>query len=132
MRFDTSMDSLVNVTRSESVTDLNSELNGLPHTRRQSAGHARNDDNNFLTMPPKPYGIGKQFFIITLFKKRLISSYIVNELLLSIGIIIQLFIINNHMLLSSNRYHIFTLRCCYSVFSQRLIESYDFFIFINS
>ncbi|KAK0163260.1 hypothetical protein PV327_006961 [Microctonus hyperodae] len=54
MRFDTSMDSL-NVTRSESVTDLNSELNGLPHhPRRASVGHVRNDDT--LT-PPKPFGI---------------------------------------------------------------------------
>ncbi|XP_046734684.1 kinesin-like protein KIF13A isoform X3 [Diprion similis] len=58
MRFDTSMDSLVNVTRSESVTDLNSELNGLPYPRRPSTGHIRNDDSNFLPTPPKPYGLG--------------------------------------------------------------------------
>lgn len=52
------MDSL-SVTRSESVTDLNSELNGLPHhPRRASVGHVRNDDS--LT-PPKPFGIGKLF-----------------------------------------------------------------------
>ena len=56
MRFDTSMDSL-NVTRSESVTDLNSELSNLAHSRRASSGHTRNDEN-FLTMPPKPFGIG--------------------------------------------------------------------------
>ncbi|CAL1677356.1 unnamed protein product [Lasius platythorax] len=55
MRFDTSMDSL-NVTRSESVTDLNTELNGLPHPRRASTGHARNDEN-FISAPPKPFGI---------------------------------------------------------------------------
>ncbi|XP_072765534.1 kinesin-like protein KIF13A isoform X5 [Anoplolepis gracilipes] len=56
MRFDTSMDSL-NVTRSESVTDLNTELNGLPHPRRASIGHTRNDEN-FISAPPKPFGIG--------------------------------------------------------------------------
>ncbi|KAK2583279.1 hypothetical protein KPH14_009285 [Odynerus spinipes] len=55
MRFDTSMDSL-NVTRSESVTDLNSELNGLPHSRRASTGHARNEEN-FVSAPPKAFGI---------------------------------------------------------------------------
>ncbi|XP_034951830.1 kinesin-like protein KIF13B isoform X3 [Chelonus insularis] len=56
MRFDTSMDSL-SVTRSESVTDLNSELNGLPHhPRRASVGHARNEDN-LLNTPTKPFGI---------------------------------------------------------------------------
>ncbi|XP_072765535.1 kinesin-like protein KIF13A isoform X6 [Anoplolepis gracilipes] len=55
MRFDTSMDSL-NVTRSESVTDLNTELNGLPHPRRASIGHTRNDEN-FISAPPKPFGI---------------------------------------------------------------------------
>jgi hypothetical protein len=57
MRFDTSMDSL-NVTRSESVTDLNTEINGLPHPRRASTGHARNDEN-FISAPPKSFGIGK-------------------------------------------------------------------------
>lgn len=59
MRFEnTSMDSLT-VTRSESVTDLNSELNGAPHPRRASlGGHARNDDN-FLNTPSKPFGLGK-------------------------------------------------------------------------
>ena len=62
MRFDMSTDSL-NVTRSESVTDLNSELSGLPHPRRASVGHARNEEN-FLTTPPKPFGIGKQFFVV--------------------------------------------------------------------
>ncbi|XP_046837020.1 kinesin-like protein KIF13B isoform X2 [Vespa crabro] len=57
MRFDTSMDSL-NVTRSESVTDLNTELNGMPHSRRSSStGHARNDEN-FVSPPPKTFGIG--------------------------------------------------------------------------
>nr|XP_012228437.1 PREDICTED: kinesin-like protein KIF13A isoform X2 [Linepithema humile] len=56
MRFDTSMDSL-NVTRSESVTDLNTEINGLPHPRRASIGHVRNDEN-FIAAPPKPFGIG--------------------------------------------------------------------------
>ncbi|KAG7205851.1 hypothetical protein KM043_007787 [Ampulex compressa] len=55
MRFDTSMDSL-NVTRSESVTDLNTEMNGLPHPRRASTGHTRNDEN-FISTPPKPFGI---------------------------------------------------------------------------
>ncbi|XP_024867905.1 kinesin-like protein KIF13A isoform X1 [Temnothorax curvispinosus] len=55
MRFDMSTDSL-NVTRSESVTDLNME-NGLPHPRRASTGHARNDEN-FISAPPKPFGIG--------------------------------------------------------------------------
>ncbi|XP_043476457.1 kinesin-like protein KIF13A isoform X2 [Leptopilina heterotoma] len=58
MRFDTSMDSL-NVTRSESVTDLNSELSSLTLLRRASSGHARNDDN-FLTTPPKSFGIVHQ------------------------------------------------------------------------
>ncbi|XP_039311276.1 kinesin-like protein KIF13A isoform X3 [Solenopsis invicta] len=56
MRFDMSMDSLNAVTRSESVTDLNME-NGLPHPRRASIGHARNDEN-FISAPPKPFGIG--------------------------------------------------------------------------
>ncbi|XP_044582123.1 kinesin-like protein KIF13A isoform X7 [Cotesia glomerata] len=56
MRFDTSMEAL-SVTRSESVTDLNSELNGLPHPRRASVGHARNDDSPFNTTPLKPFGI---------------------------------------------------------------------------
>ncbi|XP_070160505.1 kinesin-like protein KIF13A isoform X7 [Polyergus mexicanus] len=56
MRFDTSMDSL-NVTRSESVTDLNTEMNGLPHPRRASIGHTRADEN-FISAPPKPFGIG--------------------------------------------------------------------------
>ena len=60
MRSDTSMDSL-NVTRSESVTDLNTELNGLLHSRRASASHARNDEN-FVSAPVKPFGIGKQTF----------------------------------------------------------------------
>ncbi|KAF3424428.1 hypothetical protein E2986_04046 [Frieseomelitta varia] len=60
MRSDTSMDSL-NVTRSESVTDLNTELNGLLHSRRASASHARNDEN-FVSAPAKPFGIGKQTF----------------------------------------------------------------------
>ncbi|KAL0106196.1 hypothetical protein PUN28_016124 [Cardiocondyla obscurior] len=54
MRFDMSMDSL-NVTRSESVTDLNME-NGLPHPRRASTGHTRNEDN-FISAPPKTFGI---------------------------------------------------------------------------
>ena len=63
MRFDSSMDSL-NVTRSESVTDLNSELS-MPHTRRSSIGHTRNDDN-FITTPPKSFGIGKNSFSIFL------------------------------------------------------------------
>ncbi|XP_031830458.1 kinesin-like protein KIF13A isoform X9 [Nomia melanderi] len=54
MRSDTSMDSL-NVTRSESVTDLNSELNGM-YSRRASTGHTRNDEN-FVTTPSKPFGI---------------------------------------------------------------------------
>lgn len=62
MRSDTSMDSL-NVTRSESVTDLNSELNGLLHSRRASTGHTRNDEN-FVSAPTKPFGIGKQTFIL--------------------------------------------------------------------
>ncbi|XP_066600998.1 kinesin-like protein KIF13A isoform X2 [Prorops nasuta] len=56
MRFDVSMDSL-NVTRSESVTDLNSELNGLPHPRRATTGHSRNEEN-FIPTPSKPFGIG--------------------------------------------------------------------------
>ncbi|XP_076398158.1 kinesin-like protein KIF13A isoform X3 [Megachile rotundata] len=56
MRSDTSMDSL-NVTRSESVTDLNTELNGLLHSRRASTGHTRNEEN-FVTTPSKPFGIG--------------------------------------------------------------------------
>ncbi|XP_048265220.1 kinesin-like protein KIF13A isoform X3 [Bombus terrestris] len=56
MRSDTSMDSL-NVTRSESVTDLNTELNGLLHSRRASTGHTRNDEN-FVSAPAKPFGIG--------------------------------------------------------------------------
>lgn len=60
MRSDTSMDSL-NVTRSESVTDLNTELNGLLHSRRASTGHTRNDEN-FVSAPAKPFGIGKQTF----------------------------------------------------------------------
>ncbi|XP_043517701.1 kinesin-like protein KIF13A isoform X3 [Frieseomelitta varia] len=58
MRSDTSMDSL-NVTRSESVTDLNTELNGLLHSRRASASHARNDEN-FVSAPAKPFGIARQ------------------------------------------------------------------------
>ncbi|XP_072765533.1 kinesin-like protein KIF13A isoform X4 [Anoplolepis gracilipes] len=61
MRFDTSMDSL-NVTRSESVTDLNTELNGLPHPRRASIGHTRNDEN-FISAPPKPFGIARPTFL---------------------------------------------------------------------
>lgn len=61
MRSDTSMDSL-NVTRSESVTDLNTELNGILHSRRASTGHTRNDEN-FVSAPvSKPFGIGKQMF----------------------------------------------------------------------
>ncbi|XP_063992810.1 kinesin-like protein KIF13A isoform X2 [Diachasmimorpha longicaudata] len=57
MRFDTSLDSL-SVTRSESVTDLNSELNCLPHhSRRASLGHNRNEDS-FLNAPAKSFGIG--------------------------------------------------------------------------
>ncbi|XP_054013646.1 kinesin-like protein KIF13B isoform X8 [Hylaeus anthracinus] len=55
LRADPSMDSL-NVTRSESVTDLNSEMNGLLHSRRASTGHARNEEN-FVTTPSKPFGI---------------------------------------------------------------------------
>ncbi|XP_050598588.1 kinesin-like protein KIF13B isoform X9 [Bombus affinis] len=58
MRSDTSMDSL-NVTRSESVTDLNTELNGLLHSRRASTGHTRNDEN-FVSAPAKPFGIARQ------------------------------------------------------------------------
>lgn len=53
----------LSVTRSESVTDLNSELNGLPHPRRASVGHARNDDSPFNTSPLKPFGIGKKFYL---------------------------------------------------------------------
>ncbi|KAG5312244.1 KI13B protein, partial [Acromyrmex insinuator] len=60
MRFDMSMDSL-NVTRSESVTDLNME-NGLPHPRRASTGHTRNDEN-FISVPPKPFGIARPTFL---------------------------------------------------------------------
>ncbi|XP_017793954.1 PREDICTED: kinesin-like protein KIF13B [Habropoda laboriosa] len=55
MRSDTSMDSL-NVMRSESVTDLNTELNGILHSRRASTGHTRNDEN-FVPAPAKPFGI---------------------------------------------------------------------------
>ncbi|CAK9816643.1 Kinesin-like protein KIF13A [Anthophora plagiata] len=55
MRSDTSMDSL-NVMRSESVTDLNTELNGILHSRRASTGHTRNDEN-FVPAPSKPFGI---------------------------------------------------------------------------
>ncbi|XP_039311275.1 kinesin-like protein KIF13B isoform X2 [Solenopsis invicta] len=61
MRFDMSMDSLNAVTRSESVTDLNME-NGLPHPRRASIGHARNDEN-FISAPPKPFGIARPTFL---------------------------------------------------------------------
>ncbi|KAK9301458.1 hypothetical protein QLX08_006168 [Tetragonisca angustula] len=61
MRSDTSMDSL-NVTRSESVTDLNTELNGLLHSRRASASHARNDEN-FVSAPVKPFGIARPTFL---------------------------------------------------------------------
>ncbi|KOX74799.1 Kinesin-like protein KIF13A [Melipona quadrifasciata] len=61
MRSDTSMDSL-NVTRSESVTDLNTELNGLLHSRRASASHARNDEN-FVSAPAKPFGIARPTFL---------------------------------------------------------------------
>ncbi|XP_015600896.1 kinesin-like protein KIF13B isoform X3 [Cephus cinctus] len=61
MRFDASMDSL-NVTRSESVTDLNTEINGLPHARRSSTGLSRNDEN-FLSTPPKPFGIARPTFL---------------------------------------------------------------------
>ncbi|KAL0106194.1 hypothetical protein PUN28_016124 [Cardiocondyla obscurior] len=60
MRFDMSMDSL-NVTRSESVTDLNME-NGLPHPRRASTGHTRNEDN-FISAPPKTFGIARPTFL---------------------------------------------------------------------
>ena len=56
MRSDTSMDSL-NVTRSESVTDLNTELNGILHSRRASTGHTRNDENFVSTPVSKPFGI---------------------------------------------------------------------------
>lgn len=73
MRFDTSMDSL-NVTRSESVTDLNSEVNGLPHPRRASIGHARNDEN-FIAAPPKPFGIGKHVLRSVSIKIRIIKIH---------------------------------------------------------
>lgn len=56
------MDAL-NVTRSESVTDLNTELNGLLHVRRASTGHARSDEN-FVPAPSKPFGIGKHTFTL--------------------------------------------------------------------
>ncbi|XP_057328265.1 kinesin-like protein KIF13B isoform X4 [Microplitis mediator] len=63
MRFDTSMETL-SVTRSESVTDLNSELNGLPHhPRRASVGHTRNDDSLLNTTPLKPFGIARPTFL---------------------------------------------------------------------
>lgn len=74
MRFDTSMDSL-NVTRSESVTDLNTEINGLPHPRRASIGHARNDEN-FISAPPKPFGIGKHILYLILINISPICEYI--------------------------------------------------------
>ncbi|XP_076752866.1 kinesin-like protein KIF13A isoform X2 [Xylocopa sonorina] len=61
MRSDTSMDAL-NVTRSESVTDLNTELNGLLHPRRASTGHTRNDEN-FVPAPAKPFGIARPTFL---------------------------------------------------------------------
>lgn len=67
MRFDTSMDSL-NVTRSESVTDLNTEINGLPLPRRASIGHVRNDEN-LIPAPPKPFGIGKHIYIFSYLDK---------------------------------------------------------------
>lgn len=76
------MDSL-NVTRSESVTDLNME-NGLPHPRRASTGHARNDEN-FISVPPKPFGIGKHIFSIqNIFNMQITYSYrcIFNNLLI--------------------------------------------------
>lgn len=78
MRFDTSMDSL-NVTRSESVTDLNTEINGLPLPRRASIGHTRNDEN-FISAPPKPFGIGKHvyrsfFYLVTRFLSTLTELY---------------------------------------------------------
>lgn len=59
MRFDASLDSL-NVTRSESVTDLNSELTGIAHLRRGSSGHIRNEDHVLSAPPTKPFGIGKK------------------------------------------------------------------------
>ncbi|XP_033209116.1 kinesin-like protein KIF13A [Belonocnema kinseyi] len=61
MRFDTSMDSL-KVPRSESVTDLNSALSNLKISRRPSSGHARNEEN-FITAPPKPFGIARPTFL---------------------------------------------------------------------
>ncbi|KOC61693.1 Kinesin-like protein KIF13A, partial [Habropoda laboriosa] len=61
MRSDTSMDSL-NVMRSESVTDLNTELNGILHSRRASTGHTRNDEN-FVPAPAKPFGIARPTFL---------------------------------------------------------------------
>lgn len=67
-----SMDSL-NVTRSESVTDLNME-NGLPHPRRASIGHARNDEN-FIPAPPKPFGIGKHILSIQNTNMQVTFSY---------------------------------------------------------
>lgn len=80
MRFDTSMDSL-NVTRSESVTDLNMEMNGLPHPRRASIGHARNDEN-FIAAPPKPFGgIGENILCSILIKIRIINTYIDTHIL---------------------------------------------------
>lgn len=81
MRFDTSMETL-SVTRSESVTDLNSELNGLPHhPRRASVGHARNDDSLLNTTPLKPFGIGKSFTYLFIKNKYIIIIYVGSKII---------------------------------------------------
>ena len=63
MRFDNSIDSL-NVVRSESVTDLNSDINNLTHhTRRSSIGLLRAEEGN-QTSQSKPFGIGKYSLLL--------------------------------------------------------------------
>lgn len=62
MRFDSSIDSL-NIMRSESVMDLNSEINSYsPKARRSSIGQQRIEDNVFSSQP-KSLGIGKYLFL---------------------------------------------------------------------
>ncbi|XP_011505399.1 PREDICTED: kinesin-like protein KIF13A [Ceratosolen solmsi marchali] len=62
MRFDSSIDSL-KVTRSESVADLNSDLNNLPnYIHRSNINHLRSEEN-FLASQPKPLGIARPTFL---------------------------------------------------------------------
>jgi hypothetical protein len=79
MLFESSIDSL-KVTRSESVTELNSGLKNLPHHLHKAAVSHLKSEDNFVTAQQKPYEIGKYKYIIIIYNTITCSIYYISIL----------------------------------------------------